>query len=492
MVWNIFLTGSWLLRGSGKEKLSVLAVRLGVMIEQVVEQQPDAAVRRLRAAVAAERAAQAEQAAAILELAHSTQWDGGDEFEMRTGRMIRIGFDGTPLIDEALPLEIAALYGISQVAAVGLVEDVVNLHWRHEQLWAAVIEGRMPLWQARKLAQLAAKFGMKPGECSLADDRVAPLIGAVGWVRIQARYRTAIVQVVPAKVIAYQESRQQTRHVTTGTDADDPTLSWMSALADTGDVKAFEHLLGLVTTALVELGDTDPIDIVRSRALGRMADPEGVLALLDGVDIDTIEASLVEKPRRRRHRPTAQVFVHISADQLQHDGIARVEQLGAVLVDDLSRVVGHHRIKLTPVVNLGGVEPVVDAYEIPAPMRNLVYIRDRFDVFPFSSREARGLDLDHTVAYVEGEPGQTRPSNLGPLSRRAHRGKTHRRWRVEQPCPGVFWWHSPLGQVFRVGPSGTCDLTSHTAEQRHRLWTQDQRRAERVRCRNALSPPQRE
>lgn len=33
-----------------------------------------------------------------------------------------------------------------------------------------------------------------------------------------------------------------------------------SALADTSDVKAFEHLLGLVAKALSELGDTDPID----------------------------------------------------------------------------------------------------------------------------------------------------------------------------------------------------------------------------------------
>lgn len=463
------------------------------MIEQVVEQRPDAAVRRLRAAVAAERAAQASQAAVILELAQQSDWTGGDEFEMNAGRLIRIGFDGTPLVDEALPLEIAALYGISQVAAVGLIEDVVNLHWRHEVLWSAVIEGRMPLWQARKLAQTAAKFGMKPGECSLTDDRVAPLIGSVGWGRIQARYRAAIVQVVPGKVIAYQQGRQQTRHVTTGTDADDPTVSWMSALADTGDVRAFEHLLGLVTTALIELGDTDPVDIVRSKALGRMADPEGVLALLDGVDTETMEASLTEKPRRRRHRPSAQVFVHVAADHLQHDGIARVERLGAVLVDDLARIVGHHRIKLTPVVNLGGAEPVVDAYEVPDRMRDLVVARDRYDAFPYSCREARGLDLDHTVPYAAGVAGQTRPSNLGPLSRRAHRAKTHAGWRLEQPCPGVFWWRSPRGQVFRVGPGGTTDLTPDGTDRTTRLgrelWQLDRRRGGTARQSSPAADP---
>lgn len=388
-------------------------------------QEQAAALRRLQGAVATERAAQAEQAATILELAHAHDWSGGDEFEMAGQRMIRIAFDGVPLVDEALPLEIAALYGISQVAAVGLIEDVLSLHWRHEVLWTAVTEGRLPLWQARKLAQIASMFGLSGGQCSLIDDRVAPLIGAVGWGRIQARYRAAIVQLLPWKVTEYHEARQPTRHVSTGTDTADPTLSWMSALADTSDMKAFEHLLGLVTKALIDLGDTAPIDIVRSKALGRMGDPEGVLALLDGVEVDTIEASLTEKPRRRRHRPTAQVFVHVSDENLEHGGVARIEHLGAVLVDDLSRVVGHHRIKLTPVLNTGGTEPVVDAYEVPERMRELVGVRDRYDVFPYSSREARGLDLDHTVAYVEGAPGQTLPSNLGPLTRRAHRAKTH-------------------------------------------------------------------
>lgn len=450
------------------------------VIDPVLQEQA-AALQRLQAAVVSERAAQAEQAAVILELAHAHEWYGRDEFEMSGQRMVRIAFDGTPLVDEALPLEIAALYGISQVSAVGLIEDVLNLDWRHKVLWEAVTEGRLPLWQARKLAQIASMFELSGGQCSLIDDRVAPLIGAVGWGRIQARYRAAIVQLVPWKVTEYHQGRQQTRHVSTGPDTADPTLSWMSALADTGDVMAFEHLLALVTKALIDLGDADPIAVVRSKALGRMGDPEGVLALLDGIDgdADPMATSLREKKSRRRHAPVAQVFVHVASDALEHDGTARIEHLGAVMVDDLSRVVGHHRIKLTPVIDTGGTEPVVDAYEVPERMRERVHLRDRYDVFPYSSREARGLDLDHTVPYVRGGSGQTRPSNLGPLTRRAHRVKTHAGWQLEQPVPGVFWWRSRLGQVFRVGPDGTRNLTGNgekTTRTRQALWELDHRR----------------
>ncbi|MCL2784599.1 MAG: hypothetical protein FWD55_04020, partial [Propionibacteriaceae bacterium] len=58
----------------------------------------------------------------------------------------------------------------------------------------------------------------------------------------------------------------------------------------------------------------------------------------------------------------------------------------------------------------------------------------------------RHLDLDHTNPYRAGETGQTRVSNLGPLSRRAHRLKTHAGWRLEQTSEGCFTWYTPAGQ----------------------------------------------
>ena len=449
------------------------------MVELVVEQQAPA-MQRLQAAVAAEAAAQAAKAVAILDLAHEQEWYAGAEFEMVGRRPVRIGADDTPLVDETLPLEIAALTGTSVASATALIRDVVNLHHRHEHAWRAVGDGRVALWRARQLTQLAETFDLGFGECMLVDAKIAPLLGMVGWGRVMARYRAAIIEVAPAKVAAHNERGRHNRHVTVGTDVDDPALSWMSALADTSDVKAFEHLLGLVTKALIVLGDTDPIDIVRSKALGRMADPEGVLALLDGIDDNTVAAQETEKRSRRRHAPVAQVFVHVSTDVLEEGGAARIERLGPVLVDELSQVVGHHRIKLTPVITVNDTsEPVVDAYEVPQSMREIVFVRDRHEVFPFSSREARGLDLDHTIPYVEGVPGQTRPSNLGPLSRRPHRGRTHGGWRVEQPRPGVFWWESPRGQIYRVGPDGTRNLTpdgtDQTTIERLRLWELDRR-----------------
>ena len=104
---------------------------------------------------------------------------------------------------------------------------------------------------------------------------------------------------------------------------------------------------------------------------------------------------------------------------------------------------------------MGGVETVVDAYEIPERLRQAVICRDGYEVFPWSCKDARTCDLDHTEAFQPGVPGQTRESNLGPLSRRVHRAKTHCGWQLTQLTPGVFEWVTGYGQRFIVGPHGT-------------------------------------
>ena len=153
------------------------------------------------------------------------------------------------------------------------------------------------------------------------------------------------------------------------------------------------------------------------------------------------------------------LYVHLSAARIGPDDLARVEGRGPVLVEQVRHLIGGGPVRLTPVVHAGGPERVMDSYEIPASIRAEVLHRDRFEVFPFSGREARRADLDHTVPYRSGVAGQTRASNLGPLSRGSHRAKTHGGWQLHQPRPGTFWWRSPRGQIYRVGPDGTANLT---------------------------------
>jgi hypothetical protein len=72
------------------------------------------------------------------------------------------------------------------------------------------------------------------------------------------------------------------------------------------------------------------------------------------------------------------------------------------------------------------------------------------------------MDFDHTKSYLPpargGPRGQTEVHGLGPLIRFEHRVKTHSRWRVRQPEPGVWIWRSPNRYCYIVTNTRTQSL----------------------------------
>ncbi len=55
------------------------------------------------------------------------------------------------------------------------------------------------------------------------------------------------------------------------------------------------------------------------------------------------------------------------------------------------------------------------------------------------------------------------------MTRRHHRIKTHARWQVQQPFPGIFVWCDPHGAYYLVDHTGTRRLpgTSRAATHPH-------------------------
>ena len=179
------------------------------------------------------------------------------------------------------------------------------------------------------------------------------------------------------------------------------------------------------------------------------------LMLLSAGGKEDVDPSVFTDPRLL---PKAKIYVHVAEETLLTGrGPVRVEGVGALPAAMLRTLLGHTRVKVAPVIRPYAAAGV-DCYEIPARIRRQVVLRDAFEVFPWSSRPARSQDLDHTIPYRRDAPEgaeQTRPDNLGPLSRRVHRGKTFGGWQLEQPRPGVFHWTSPGGIRYRVDPHGT-------------------------------------
>ncbi len=439
------------------------------MIELVDSRAP--AVVRLRQVAALRAALDAAEATAIIDLAHEVDWDESAEFDIVGTRPVRIGSDGARLVDEFLPLEVAAAYGTSATTATWLIRDVVNLHARHPHVWAAVQHGRLPLWRARQLAAHAAHLELSADEARAVDEKIRRAIGTVQWKRLWWLFRAAILAIAPDRVRDLAERSRADRFVRTAPVADDPAVSYLSGRVDTADARGFDALLDDLADALAGRGETGTRGQLRARAMGMLAEPAEVAALLAG-------RGPAQSPSRR---PATRVFVHLTASELRPGGVARVEGAGPMLVDDLRRLTGGGPVRLTPVVRVGEPERVSDGYDVPAPIRAEVVLRDRYEVFPSSARDARKGDLDHTEPYHPGRKGQTRASNLGPLGRSAHRAKTHGGWQLFQPRSGVFWWRSPRGQTYRVGPDGTHNLTlgdpgqNLSAAEQLMLWQIDRR-----------------
>jgi len=274
----------------------------------------------------------------------------------------------------------------------------------------------------------------------MVDRRVNQVLGKVGWRRVLGVLMASIMQVASGKVAALSKKAKASRYCRR-VDSVDVGTSYLEACLDTSDAAIFDRALDELAEVLRLEGDGSDRDHRRARAVGILGVPKQAAAMLEGHQVET---PLV-----------AQVYVHMSAESLKAGGVARVERLGPVMVSQLSEVLGHRRIRLTPVVCVDGSDQAVDAYEVPRSMREKVVLRDRYEVFPWSCREARGLDLDHTDRFQPGIPGQTRPSNLGPLSRRVHRVKTHCGWQLTQISSGVFQWTTTYGQRLIVGPGGT-------------------------------------
>ncbi len=88
-------------------------------------------------------------------------------------------------------------------------------------------------------------------------------------------------------------------------------------------------------------------------------------------------------------RPKAVLYVHLTKEALDSgDGVARVEGIGPITLDQAKQWLSDCTITLKPVIDLAGITPV-DAYEIPDQMREAIHIITPADMFPYASCTSR-------------------------------------------------------------------------------------------------------
>jgi hypothetical protein len=476
------------------------------------------AAQTLAAAEANEHALIAAETRRLHIAAHWADLHAGDAVvESRlpgTEHPVQLGGDGTPTVGDFAPAELGCVLRMSDGSACRLIADALDLRHRLRLIWAAVQVGQVPAYQARHLA--AATRHLTAEQAALVDARLAPSLGAVSWGRLQTLLEAAIYQADPAAAERQAALAAQQRFVRLGRTSEHG-LKLIIARATAGDALWFKATVDRIADILGCEGDTDPVEIRRSTALGILAQPAEALRLLCDHQHDTWTGpeeptDSEQKPTEDEHemgfdqaehnaeqdaepiaatiadptpvtetthrslqmvsppldpvraRPRAVVYVHVSEEALTAGiGVARVEDVGPVLLGRLRMLLGDRcRISVKPVIDLPAGHTPVDGYEIPARLREQLWLRYPADVFPYAAGVSRRMDIDHTIPYLSpdqgGPPGQTRIGNLGPHVRRNHRVKTHGGWQARQPEPGTWLWRSPHRRIYLVNATGTHPL----------------------------------
>lgn len=422
-----------------------------------------------------------------------------------------LGGTATPPVGDFAAAELGALWGTTSGAGANLMADALDLRHRLPRLWARVLAGQVRAWKARKVAQ--ATRHLTVDQADQVDAAIEGYVASLPWTRFEAVLEARVMEADPDGAELRARQAEAERFVRAGRSTAHG-LKLLVARATAGDVIWFLAMVNRIADILAVEGDLDSIDVRRSKAIGLLAQPARALELLcahagdlpdtpservlardetgaesgtrepqpdepepafdsdadrdaepNPIPADEHRAVALVRPGidPARLRPQVTVYVHLSAAALAGaGGVARIEDVGPVTLQQVQRFFGTDtRIRVQPVLDPAAAGPV-DAYEIPAALREAVRLRMPADVFPYGSNLARTMDIDHTIAYQRSEqgggPGQTRLGNLGPFSRYHHRVKTHSRWRCCQPETGVFVWRSPVGYVYLVDADGTHPL----------------------------------
>lgn len=377
-------------------------------------------------------------------------------------RLVPAGAAGAGEVGQFVALEVAAALGVSEPAAWMLVHGAANLRSRHPLMWQQVQDLHVEVWQARRIVTACRELSL---EAALEVDRKLSRHwgSGLGFGVIEKKAKGYIVSADKDLALRKAKAAHDERYVSIRHNGD--STSMVIARIATGAALHLEDSLGRLADHLIAEGAREALPFLKARALEMIATPylpedAGSSGERSGNSHGGSRASSLAIANPAPGLPLADVMVHISAEDLDPTTWAgnlaqvatRTGDVGPVLLPQLAHLLGHFRIRVVPVIDLNQ-DLTFDGYQIPTRMRMQMQLREGTSVFPYSSRRSWACDLDHTEPFRPGSPappGQTRTSNLGPLSRSEHRAKTNGAWTVDQPAQGLYLWTSPTGMRFAV------------------------------------------
>ena len=410
---------------------------------------------------AAEAAVRDRRAAELRELEIALHWadlhandpNDGQPTPPGAAQLVRLGGYGTPMVQDLAICELAIARGQHTLTVRSFLADGLDLRHRLPEVYVAVREGRCDLWVARRVASMTRKLDTEA--VALVDRAVAEAVDQ-GPGRLLAITEAKVMEADTDAARAEREAGRRHRRYVAMTPTDEFGLRTVIAPVVPADAAWLDAIVERVADALDARRDLVPDlaadctrEELRSVALGWLAHPEDVVALLAGE----------EEPRGRSAKCQAVVHVHLHQAALEGaSAVARVEEVGPLLLDEVAQLLGHARVTLAPVIDLA-TSVSVNGYEHPESVKDRTRLRCVGDAFPHARTISRKTDMDHPDPYdAHGPPGQTGDHNAAPLGRRHHRAKTHLSYRSRQLGLARYLWRTPNGRERLVDAAGTHEL----------------------------------
>ncbi|MQW74368.1 HNH endonuclease [Nocardioides sp. dk4132] len=367
--------------------------------------------------------------------------------------------EGAPLVAEFAPLEFGAAIGLSTDSARSLVGDALELAHRLKRTWKLVRAGKVPLWKARRLAQLTTTLPLDGAE--FVDRQLAGFVGKISWAGIERLVDQARVAFDPEGAEKERLASVEGRRFDVHTDKaiHDGTVH-VEGVLDLADAIDLDTAIRQGAEELAALGSSDCLDVRRSMAAGELARRQLAFDLRGEAGSAGEGAASVVKPRQ------VVIHVHLSHAAISRDeaGIAHVEETRSIVSTEQVRdwCSGDAQVVVKPVIDLEAHHHT-DAYAVPDRLVEQTRLTQPVCAFPWCERTARRCDTDHVVAHGDGGP--TCSCNLAPLCRRHHRAKTHTGWTYDKTDAATYLWRSPHG-LHLVKDHGTTRLvTAHPPDE---------------------------
>lgn len=385
-------------------------------------------------------------------------------------RLVDYGGDGTPAVSQLCVEELAIARHAHAISTRLLMADALDLRHRLPRTWVVVQELRCEPWVAAKVAAMSRHLTLR--QIGVVDAAVAAAIAGQAPSRVLRIAEAAVIAADPVGHADAVEEQRRARSVHVTKSDEESGLRTVVARLEAGEAAWVDATVDRVADLLAadpELRAREHPDLpdglegvskqeLRAVALGWLARPHDLARLIGVLDDADAPAG---------NRPSAVVHVHLHHDTLGRGlGVARVEELGPMVLDQVRRLLGHAHVTLRPVLDLRETVSV-NRYEHPAAVRDRITQLMPGDAFPHASSLTRRIDLDHPDGYLRpdhgGPPGQTGDHAANPLSRRSHRAKTHLGYTVRQIDRTAWVWRTPHGRWRLVDESGTHPLDESAA-----------------------------